>query len=145
MKTPYKKVIMHGEHKLTVYSIGWLALLSSRHPQTVRNWEYDGILPKPIFTEIDEDGTRFYCVAELVGYVHILNAYPRPKGWRGKTDWKGLQDKLYAFRANLVSLLKQENPKALIAVLPSEARVMDQFTSKSQDRHFKALAKQLLK
>jgi hypothetical protein len=71
-KTPPSKIVAFRNHSITVYSIGWLAILTNRSSQSVRLWERRQLLPKPILQL--NDGFRWYTAAELLGYSKIYNA-----------------------------------------------------------------------
>lgn len=142
MKTPFKKKITYKSKPLTVYSVGWLAVLVNRHIQTVREWEYKGVLPRPLF-QVDDTGTRYYSAAELIGYSSILNSNARPRGWKAKTDWDGLQQKLAAYKKALLSALTNGHSEAYKEALPNESSMQARF-GRAENKDIKALAHRLI-
>jgi hypothetical protein len=142
-KLPFRKTIVYKGQKLTVYSIGWLALLIGRHIQTVREMEYNGILPTPAF-ETDETKVRYYTGGELVGYTKLITSFPRRKGKPGKgkpTDWRLLRDKLHLFKREYLSKLSIGG--SLLPSLPNEEALSKALLS-PRDRDFKLTAQKLV-
>jgi hypothetical protein len=123
--TPLKRKVIHEGRSFTLYSVGWLAILVNRHVQTVRNWEYKGYLPKPVF-ETDSTGVRYYNAAELMGYAEIINTFPRrcgAPGTLGATKWKDMGKRLHLFKNKLLSQLSIKDEQAFRAELPNEAKI----------------------
>lgn len=151
---PFKKVVMFDEFNLTVYSIGWLALVTQRHPMTIRKLEYQGILPEPIFDRADVGGDyRYYCAAEIVGYGQIISQNPRPVGGSLREGGKSkgaakrtqvLKQKLHEFRTELKKQLDNKRPTALLTALPNEARLEAMFTAPKADKDLRAKALKIL-
>lgn len=72
MLKPRKKVVTWQGHKLTLYSVGWLAYMSNCKQRTLRFWESEEIIPKPLFSA---GFYRWYCVYELQGYSAIISKH----------------------------------------------------------------------
>lgn len=66
-----EKTITYNGFTFAVYPISWLAFLMGRATITVRRWERTNMLPKPLF-QLPNCTTRYYCAAEIQGYVEIL-------------------------------------------------------------------------
>lgn len=138
---PFKKtVLLDGQQSLTVYSIGWLALLTRRHPGTMRSWERRGLLPLPLFEKQIDPMFRYYCAAELMGYARIINSARREVG---KAYDKGLKERMHSFRADLKKAMAA-NPGNLVLKLPDEER-LETSLKNNVDKHQRRIGKELSK
>jgi hypothetical protein len=117
-KKPKKEVLVNGV-MMTVYSIGWLGLLTNKGIANIRRWERLKILPKPIVIIPGED-RRYYLAAELVGYSEIYKRSDVRAGFPiQKTPFKR---QARAFKVQLQQVIN--NPKklkALVTKIPNEA------------------------
>lgn len=64
------KDILYGQQTLTLYTIGWLAELTGMALSTLRLWERQGILPRPLL-HVGHAG-RYYTAVELQEYRSVL-------------------------------------------------------------------------
>ncbi len=129
-QVPPKKKIRFKGCELTVYGIGWLAILCNRGTQSVRRWESDGHLPKPLL-DLKSADRRYYTVAELLGYSEIYKrANVRRKVPISETNFKANCLTLCAhLRASMVS-----NPAVLGKGLPDESLGVVASIQKRKDR-----------
>jgi len=125
---PPKKRILFEGFNLTVYSIGWLALMTHRHVQTVRMWEYSGLMPLPIIPRDQIDGVyRYYTAAEIIGYTQIFNQNQMrpgiPKKGGTNPQRRKLHDLMHSFRSQLKAKFFQKDKAVFITNLPNEAKI----------------------
>lgn len=99
----YHRMDISGK-MFTLYSIGWLALLTDRDPHTIRRYEYDQLIPPPLLKMSNRK--RLYFAEEIVGYANaIKNANIRPRHTIAST---GLQNACYLVRDKLKLKIKQD-------------------------------------
>lgn len=67
---------------VTLYSIGFLATLCKKSTRTLRQYEAERVLPKPLIT--CPSGIRWYMADELTTYSKLILAYSPIAG--GRTD-----------------------------------------------------------
>jgi DNA-binding transcriptional MerR regulator len=67
-----KDVILTGR-RIRVYTIGWLRYMTHLADVTLRGWEREGILPKPICKL--PGNTRWYTSAELMVYTALIRQH----------------------------------------------------------------------
>lgn len=106
INSPFKKTVSYKGHRLTVYSIGWLAELTKVHVQTLRKREKLGVLPKPLFA--DKSNLRYYTIVELMGFASIFRSMPTYRGRGHKTDWSRIKVLLYDYQAKVRAALTAE-------------------------------------
>jgi len=70
---PRVKVIIWKNHRIKLYSIGWLRYMTFLADVTIRGWERKGILPKPFFKL--SGGVRWYTPAELMAYSTYIHQH----------------------------------------------------------------------
>lgn len=125
----FKKEILFGNRKYTVYSIGWLAFLVHRTTWTVRWWERNGILPKPLLSL--GNTTRWYLPDEIVGYAKI---YRRANVTAGtaieKTSFK---KEAQQFRATLAKLLNNSSAELQLKI-PNDETIAKALGEKRHNR-----------
>jgi hypothetical protein len=150
---PFRRNVILGEGEnsfsITLYSIGWLSFLVRRHVQTVRIWERDGILPKPVFDKQVDDMYRWYCAAELMGYAQIYQSLKMPSTLKDSSQvaksmvifkrkahsyYTALKNEINKTSKTLASLPKEE---FLIKAVRNNRSVVDARMS----RHFVRLKK----
>ncbi len=136
---PFKRKVLLGERSMTVYSLGWLAILASFHPMTLRKWEGKGILPKPIFEKQIDPVFRFYTAGELIGYAGIIKRYPRQAG---KAYDPQLKVALYNFYTALKKQLEHDGA-SVVEALPNEAKI-EAMLKNNPDRNDRRIAGILL-
>ncbi len=138
---------------LTVYSIGWLALVARRHTMTIRKLEYQGILPTPVFDRDQVDGQfRYYTAAEIIGYAQIISQNPRPCGGALRAGGVkvamqrtiALKQKLHLFRTELKKQIEGHKKTALIPALPNEAVLENLFLQPKGDVDLREKAVRIL-
>lgn len=141
---PFKKCVVFNETTLTVYSIGWLALLVSRHVGTLRVMEKEGVLPQPIFHEQMGNDVRYYTAAELLGYSEILksNRLPPGRSLKGESKKGVLRSKMRLFKTQLKQAMARG--KNVISTLPNEDRFEKAFENRP-DKDYKAIAARIIK
>jgi hypothetical protein len=140
---PFKKQVLLDNHQmLTLYSIGWLALLTKRRPVTLRLWESQGVLPKPIFDGQLSEPFRYYTAGELMGYAKVINTYSqrRRPGYAFSAEMKA---KLHDFRVDLKKTMTGH--KNLVLKLPDEAQIESAVKAGSDDKQQRRTANALLK
>ena len=121
IRMPRTKMIVFNGFKLKTYSVGWLALLTDRTTFSVRRWEADGYLPRPLI-KAKGDNARWYSAAELRGYAEVYrNANVRTNVRIDDTPFKR---HAFIFRANLQAHLRT-NPRILGNVLQGEEGLRD--------------------
>jgi len=67
------KVVRFGEVHLRVYSIGYLAMALDRSTHTIRRWERNKLIPKPLVHT--QDGARWYLKEEIDKYSKLAKQY----------------------------------------------------------------------
>ena len=67
------KVVKFGETYLRVYSIGHLAMALDRSAATIRRWQRNKVIPRPIIAT--RDGARWYLKEEIVVYSRLVKTY----------------------------------------------------------------------
>jgi hypothetical protein len=70
---PWTKDISHNRVPLRLYSIGWLSYITLFASVTLRLWERQKILPKPVFAL--PSGGRWYSPAELTAFRTAIEFY----------------------------------------------------------------------
>lgn len=91
-----KEVVLHGK-VFTLYSIGWLAIMASKHVNTLRQYESRKIMPEPLLKT--KSHKRWYLPEEISGYAAIIKSFHlRPNVPLENT---GLQTALYNYRSKL--------------------------------------------
>ncbi len=70
MNTPRTKQVRLGAHTLELYSIGYLADICDLAVVTIRLWERQELLPKPILRVAG--GIRFYTALEIATYASLI-------------------------------------------------------------------------
>lgn len=128
-----------GKQSMTVYSIGWLAILTKRHPGTMRNWESNGLLPKPIFDKQIDDVYRYYTAGELMGYTKIVTSFRREPG---KPFPKDLKNRLHEFRMKLKEQMKIR-PEIIVLKLANEEQI-EEALKNNVDKRQRRTAKEIL-
>jgi DNA-binding transcriptional MerR regulator len=116
---PFRKTVLFKEKTMTVYSIGWLALLLGRHPMTVRKWEKDGTLPKPVFGDQIDKRYRYYTPGEILGYARIAKRFECRSGRAYPPE---LKDSLHTFRSQLKAQMDKD-PSNVLLNIPDEGRI----------------------
>lgn len=124
-----KKQVLVGDRMMTVYSIGWLGILTNKGNANIRKWERTGVLPKPLLV-IEGETRRFYLAAELLGYSALYAASGIRAGIPIKASKFHL--KCQRFQRDLKRLLK-ESPEKLVEKLPQEEAI-DRGVSKKKER-----------
>lgn len=145
---PFRKRIVYEENHLWVYSIGWLAIMTNRHPMTLRKLETSGVFPKPLFDRDQIDGMyRYYTAAELIGYAQILCQYRLKPGFNSKAYNKQMRatmkHKLHEFRLELKKRVEAKSPSALIPSLPNEQSIYKAIST-PKERNLKQTAERIL-
>lgn len=121
--TKPKKTIHYKDRAITVYSIGWLALLVNRTVTQVRRWEKAKILPPPLLDA--HDNRRWYTAGELHGYSRVFKASNVRTGM--KIENTPFKIKAAQFRMNFRKVL--EGPaKDIVAKLPEEEAIIAAFS-----------------
>ena len=111
--------VAFGDATIELYSIAWLAHLCNRTQRSLYVWEKRNILPSPIFDL--NDGRRWYCAGELIGYSHLVRTLtPRNKKMGSLIDLKRLAEKLAQFHQALKKEI--ENTGKTVAELPDLAK-----------------------
>jgi DNA-binding transcriptional MerR regulator len=57
---------------IKVYAIKWLSILLNKHTNTIRQWESEGVLPRPILDL--GDSYRWYTALEVEYYVRLFRS-----------------------------------------------------------------------
>lgn len=104
-----RRTVIFRNHRLRLYTLGWIAYLSNRSVRSLHRWERNGILPPPLMPS--PDGTRWYLAAEVKGYSALARAaamHPgRPAGTNlPRSMW--LKANAQAFRSLLKEKLRRE-------------------------------------
>ncbi len=122
MRIPDSHQIKYKGETFMVYAIGWFALVTGRDINTIRRWEWAGIIPTPLFdlefsnSRRNYGKFRWYLAAEIMGYSAIYkNANVRVKVPIESTNFK---PKSFGFKRDLTKQL-ESNPKQIIKELPN--------------------------
>lgn len=78
-RLPQRTVSSYKEVEFCVYNITWLAIIIDRDPHTIRRWEYNKVIPRPIF-KIGKVRRRWYCGLEINAYAKIFRQCDLRKG-----------------------------------------------------------------
>lgn len=70
---PITKDVILANRRIRVYTIGWLRYMTHLADVTLRGWERNGILPKPICKLAGN--TRWYSSAELLVYTALIRQH----------------------------------------------------------------------
>ena len=105
-KIPYIKRVSFHNAVLTVYSIGWLSILSGMATVTLRLWQRKNGFPSPYFVI---RGTRYYTALELTAYSKLIRT-PTPGNDRRVTTNKCKEWEL-KFRAAMDSATEESMSK----------------------------------
>lgn len=146
---PFKKDILYKGVRLTVYSIGWLSLVTGRTNFTVRRWERVGLLPPPLINlNADTDPRskrvnktfRWYLAAEIIGFSE--NFKRAGFGLHLKAEDTSFKQDNYAFQTALKKVLLS-NPKQMLPKLPNEKELEGAYSVNDMEAAKKVL-RQLL-
>lgn len=111
---PRKRQVSVGKHVITVYSIGWLAILAGIANVTIRFWERSKVMPLPVLN----CGTwRYYTALELEEYAKIIKSRARLPNTRDATLKGSLAEKRREIAIRYKDLVKTESapPKELVS------------------------------
>jgi DNA-binding transcriptional MerR regulator len=118
-KTKKVRLVAGGEI-YTLYSIGWIAVLTNKDPHTIRRYEWRQIIPKPLITT--KDNQRWYLAEEVAGYSREIKAtLLKPKMNIEHTD---LRDRCWDYREKVESKL-QHSIAELNVCLANEQQIFD--------------------
>jgi hypothetical protein len=135
---PRTKKILYKGVLFPVYSIGWLAHLTNRVQKSIRQWERDKILPRPIMDA--NDGKRWYLAAEIMGYVKIVQTSDLRPGVPG--GLKQMGKRCQEFRSKLISAV-EHNIDDLVKDLPLTESII-QLQKNAIESRFKKAALKIL-
>lgn len=129
--TPRIQVINHAGVSVSVYSIGWFTYWAKLAAVTLRLWQRQHTLPKPIFSL--PDGARWYTARELVTYSGIIERHYQ--GGRDRVELKallhGAHAKMKTEYRELKAANKQTYPEDFFR-LPAEQSHLQLLTSQQQ-------------
>lgn len=100
MSVPRTKHVRLGAHTLELYSIGYLSDISELAVVTLRLWERQGVLPKPILRIAG--GIRFYTALEIAVYAALIRDH-----YMADRDKRKLRANFYAKATEIRQRLKQ--------------------------------------
>ena len=98
-----------------------------RQQYTIRIWEKNGVLPKPLL-RLDGTDYRWYSAAELIGYSEIFHSC-KDAMRRTSTLKSGFPRKCAWFQAQLRGAVKKD-PSAFKPKLPQEDSIRKMFMAK---------------
>lgn len=130
-RKPTKEILLNGR-KMTIYSIGWLSILTNKCLANIRRWERMGILPKPI-VKLPSENRRYYLAAELIGYTKVYQQANVRTGFAlTSTNFK---QKAREFRNQLqVALNDPKKFNQLEEKLPNEKAFSKQVSQKLEQK-----------
>lgn len=134
---PMEKKVVYGAETISLYSIGYLAYMSHRSQATIRRWQRNGILPKPIFDLYD--GKRWYTAPELIGYTQIVR---QGNVRAGKKIGFLIKRQFLEFRHRLKKVIK-DTPERMLSELPMTFSIQD-LMRKHRTDYWKSTALDLL-
>lgn len=100
MSTPKTRTVRLGAHTLELYSIGFLADICNLAVVTIRLWERQQLLPKPILRV--SGGIRFYTALEIATYASLVQAH-----YASGRDKRKLREQFMAKNAEIRRRLQQ--------------------------------------
>lgn len=118
MTRPPIKMVSYKGRPLKLYAIGWLAFMCNRKSITVRYWERNQIIPKPILG-FGPNQFRYYTVLELLMYSRLAarEMNGTAEGTRlFRTACQEMRQKIFA--------KLEENPESCPEELPDAEQIM---------------------
>jgi DNA-binding transcriptional MerR regulator len=138
-RLPPKFKVKFGDQVITLYGIGWLAMLCRISSQALRWWERRGLLPKPILTVATKD--RFYTTQELLHYSQIILAHRDRTKRRGVKITQDLVIQLVAAKSALVKKFKLKS--GILAHLANESAFKEIALQNYRKRQMKRIDKNI--
>ena len=115
----------YGGRSIKLYTIGWMAYSFQRHPETVKLWEKQGILPLPLLSV--KTKWRYYTADEIQAYTSVFLASGIQSGV--PADKQSIIGQFQRARKALRAKF-QDRPKTLTAELPNEVALLQYASDK---------------
>jgi hypothetical protein len=128
---PRTKDVIWQEHRIRLYTIGWLRYMTYLADVTLRGWERKGILPKPFFKL--GGNTRWYTPAELMAYSARIQQHYSSDRDLGKLK-KDLIDLSMRLRKQYMGLKPTDKLTLGMAELQGEKQMQENFGRENTKR-----------
>lgn len=122
-RIPRWKDVEFENHRVRIYSIGWLSLIAKLTPSNCKRWEKLGILPKPLMQLTGK--WRYYLADEILGYSNALSRARISSGQSRKEFDRGTFSRLSRITRAAVRLKAEKSPEELLTKLPQENAIRE--------------------
>lgn len=119
---PTRQVIFKG-FKCKLYSVSWLARMLNRRVDTVRGWERQLVLPRPLLN-FEDHFYRWYSAAEVLGYTQVYAGCPHCLN--GRVDLYTFKKRAIDFHIKLRHIIEKD-PTQLLTSFPQETTLREIF------------------